>query len=139
MKWHKPLVDWSDSRYDWLRKVNYVTAKDVKFTVDLILNLQVECPDLRSRYMDLDYCKVIDDYTIVFRWKKKLYNSLVFTADFSPIPKFIYSCDEDGNPYPHDILGTKFNSHWYNNRFIGCGPYEFIYYKPRFCNKAKKK
>ncbi|MEQ8223496.1 MAG: ABC transporter substrate-binding protein [Candidatus Eremiobacterota bacterium] len=130
VKWHKPAVNWSNSRYDWLKGDHYVTAKDVKFTIDMILNPQVECAAKRNYYQDLEYCRVIDDYTVVFRWKKKTYNSLNFTLGFTPIPEFIYGYDEDGKPYPKENLGLKFNEHWYNMKFIGCGPYEFVSYEP---------
>jgi len=138
VRWHKPVVDWSNPRYDWLKGIHYVTAKDVKFTVDLILNTQVECASLRNYYSDLEYCKVIDDYTVVFRWKKKVYNSLSFTIGFAPIPEFLYSCDEDGQPFDDETLGLKFNEHWYNDRFIGCGPYEFMSYDPGVAIKLKR-
>ena len=53
IRWHKPVVDWSNPRYEWLKGVHYVTAKDVKFTIDLIQNPQVDCASLRDYYKDL--------------------------------------------------------------------------------------
>lgn len=139
VRWHKPAVDWSDPRYDWLKGIHYLTAKDVKFSVDLILNQQVECAHLRNYYEDLEYCKVIDDYTVVFRWKKKTYNSISFTVGFSSIvPEFLYAYDEDGERFPDETLGLKFNEHWYNDKFIGCGPYEFVSYEPGVAIKLKR-
>lgn len=129
IKWHRPAVDWANPRYDWLKGDHFVTAKDVKFTIDIILNKQVECPSLRNYYLDVDYVKVIDDYTVVFRWKKKTYNSVSFTVSFMPIPEFIYGYDEDGKPFPKETIGLRFNDHWYNKKAIGCGPYEFVSYE----------
>lgn len=138
VKWHRPVVDWSNKRYEWLKGDHELTAKDVKFTVDLILNPQVECPFLRNYYLDLESCKVIDDYTVVFRWKKKTYQSLSFTVEFAPIPEFIYGYDENGKPFEKSVAGLKFNNHWYNNRPIGCGPYEFVSYEQGSSLKLKR-
>ncbi|MEQ8189948.1 MAG: ABC transporter substrate-binding protein [Candidatus Eremiobacterota bacterium] len=138
VKWHNPAVDLSNPRYNWLKGEHYVTAKDVKFTIDLILNPLVECDAKRNYYKDLEYCKVIDDYTVIFKWKKKLYNSLNFTLGFAPIPEFIYGYDEDGRAYSKENVGLKFNEHWYNMKFIGCGPYEFISYTPRVSIKLAR-
>lgn len=138
VKWHRPVVDWQSGRYDWLKGDHELTAKDVKFTVDLIKNPQVECPHLRNYYEDLDYVKIIDDYTVVFRWKKKTYNSLSFTVGFSPIPEFIYGYDEDGKPFEKSVFGLRFNNHWYNMKPIGCGPYEFVSYVQGASLKLKR-
>lgn len=128
VKWHRPQVDWKSGRYDWLKGDHELTAKDVKFTADLILNPQVECPQQRNFYEDLEKVEIIDDYTVVFKWKKKTYNSLSATVGFSPIPEFIYGYDESGKAFDKSIAGLKFNNHWYNMKPIGCGPYEFVSY-----------
>lgn len=129
VKWHTPRVDWSNPRYNWLKGDHYLTAKDVKFSIDVILNRQVECPQLRNYYEDLDSVKIINDQVVVVKWKKKTYNSIAFTLGLYIIPEFIYACDEDGKPFPKEIFGLKFNQHWYNQKAIGCGPYEFISYE----------
>lgn len=138
VKWHRPQVDWSNKRYDWLKGDHELTARDVKFTADLILNPQVECPQLRNYYEDLDKVEIIDDYTVVFKWKKKTYNSLSFTVGFNPIPEFIYGYDEDGKPFDKSVFGLRFNNHWYNMKPIGCGPYEFVSYVQGSSLKLKR-
>lgn len=138
IKWHKPLLDWSDPKNDWLKGVHYFTARDVKFTIDLILNPQVECAHISNYYKELDYCKVIDDFTIVFKWKKKVYNSLEFTVGFTPIPEFIYAFDKNGRRFSVENIAEEFNNHWYNDRFIGNGAYEFIFYEPGDKIKLKR-
>jgi ABC-type transport system substrate-binding protein len=125
VKWHKPLVDLSNPKYKWLDKEHYVTAQDIKYTVDLIKNPLVLASHLRNYYDDVDEVKVIDDYTLVIRWKKKTYQSLTFTLGLYPTPKWLYSRNESGKPYSAEVAGLKFNEHWYNNRAIGCGPYSF--------------
>ncbi|MHC9541986.1 MAG: ABC transporter substrate-binding protein [Vulcanimicrobiota bacterium] len=130
VKWHEPAVDFSNPRYAWLKGEHYLTAKDVKFTMDMIMNSQVECSHLRNYYEDLDYVKVIDDYTVVYKWKKKTYTALIWSIGFPNVPEFLYGYDEDGKPFPKEIIGLKFNSHWYNTKgAIGCGPYKFVSYE----------
>lgn len=124
--WHAPAVDPANPRYAWLEGDHEVTADDVKFTVDLILNPQVEASHLRNYYEDLEYCRVVDRYTVVFRWKKRTYNSISFTLGFTPMPRFLYAFDEDGEEFPPATLGLRFNEHWYNQRTVGTGPYRFV-------------
>lgn len=125
VKWHRPLVDLDDPQYSWLGGDHCVTAHDIKFTVDTILNPQVEAGFGRSYYQDLDSVEVVDDHTVVFRWKKKLYTNAASTLEVDILPEFIYAYDEDGRRFPKEAFGFKFNNHWYNDRMIGCGPYEF--------------
>ncbi len=138
IKWHTPQVDWDSGRYDWLKGDHYLTAKDIKFTLDTIVNPQVECPQLRNYYTDYESSKIIDDYTIVIKWKVKTYNSLSFTVGLTPLPEFIYAYDEDGIRFPKEIAGLKFNNHWYNTKPIGFGPYEFVSYEQGSSIKLKR-
>ena len=126
IKWHKPAVDLTNPRYAWLKGDHEFTAHDVKFTVDLIKNTQVEAAHLRNYYEDLEECKVIDDYTVVLKWSKKTYNSIAFSMGVYPLPEFLYAYDEDGERFPEETMGLRFNEHWYNNKAIGTGPYQFV-------------
>ena len=130
VKWHKPAVNWSDPRYQWLKGDHFLTARDIEFTINTILNTQVECAFLRNYYQDLESVKVIDDHTVVIRWKRKIFHSLSFTLGLGILPEFLYTRDEDGNPYPPETFGLKFNEHWYNRKAIGTGPYEFVSWEP---------
>ncbi len=126
LKWHRPAVDWSNPRYEWLNKDHPVTASDIKYTLDLILNPQVQASHLANYYQDIEYVKVVNERTLIIRWKKKTYQSVSFTLGLWPTPEWLYGYDEDGKPFPKETSGLKFNEHWYNNRAIGCGPYEFV-------------
>ncbi len=126
VKWHRPVVDWNDPRYEWLKGDHYVTADDVKFAVEMILNPDVPAAHLRNYYQDLASCTVVDSRTLVFRWKRKLYHSLSAICGLFPLPRFLYAYDEDGNPFPPETIGREFTNHWYNDRPIGCGPYRFV-------------
>lgn len=126
VKWHPPSVDLTDPRYEWLKGDHLVTAWDVKYTIDLILNPSVQAAHIRNYYQDIESVKVLDDHTLIIRWKKKTYQSFAFTLGLFPTPRWLYAYDEDGQPFPPATAGLKFNEHWYNNRAIGCGPYQFV-------------
>lgn len=134
--WQKPSVNLTKPEYKWLKGEHYVTAQDVKFTVDLILNPAVET--VGNNFQNFSSCDVIDDYTVIFKWKKKLFSNLSSTLSFTPVPKFIYGFDEHGKAFPEETLGLNFNRHWYNRKFIGCGPYEFVSYEPGAIIKLKR-
>ena len=138
VKWHRPAVDWSDPKCEWLKGDHFVTAEDVKFAFDLIMNPQVEAASLRNYYQDVESVEVVDELTVVFRWKKKVYHSLTFTVGFVPVPKFLYAFDENGKPFPPETLGREFNTHWYNDRPIGCGAFEFAGYETGVSLKLKR-
>ena len=124
--WHRPQVDDSNPRYKWLQKDHYVTADDFVYTLDLILNPQVGAAHSRNYYMDIEWYKAIDEHTLQIRWKVKTYQSVGSTLELYPTPRWLYAFDEDGIEFPQNTAGLRFNEHWYNNRAIGCGPYEFL-------------
>lgn len=130
--WHPPAnVDLNDPKFAWLKGDHEVTAEDMVFTFDIILNPQVENGSLKNYYAELESAKAIDPHTLVVRWKKKQYGNLEFTLALFPLPKFIFAYDADGKPFSQDTLGIRFNQHWYNNKgFVGAGPYRMETYKP---------
>ncbi|MDP7422706.1 MAG: ABC transporter substrate-binding protein [bacterium] len=130
VKWHSPAVDWSNPRYEWLKGEHYLTARDIDFSLKIILNPQVEAASLRNYYQDIESVKVLDDHTIQIRWQKKIFHSVSSTLGVPILPEFLYAYDEDGNPYLKETFGLKFNEHWYNRKAIGTGPYEFISWDP---------
>ena len=130
--WHVPSgVDLDDPRYAWLRGEHELTARDLAFTLDMILNPQVQNGALKNYYAELESWKAIDDHTFVVRWKKKLYLNIESTLGIAPIPEFLFAYEEDGTRIPDSTLGLKFNQHWYNNKgFVGAGPYRMASYEP---------
>lgn len=125
-RWHRPQVDFSNPRYKWLENDHYVTANDFVYTLDLILNPQVNAAHSRNYYLDIESYKALDKYTLQIRWKVKTYQSVGSTLELYPTPRWLYAFDEDGVEYPSNTSGLRFNEHWYNNRAVGCGPYEFV-------------
>jgi ABC-type transport system substrate-binding protein len=113
-----------------------LTADDVKFTFDVILNKNVDAASTRSYYEDAD-AKVeadkikivvtqVDKYTIKVKWKKPYFQAEEFTLGIPIIPKHVYSVDAKNEPISLDISSEEFakgfNDHWANSMLIGTGP-----------------
>ena len=132
IKWQKPAgVDLSLDKYAWLDKPHELTAKDFKFTLDITMNTQVENGFARNYYEDLESWKVVDDYTFIVRWKRKLFGNIENTVSIGPVPEFLWAYDENGERFPDETIGMKINQHWYGNKgVVGTGPYRFAEYKP---------
>lgn len=132
VRWHSVSgVNLDHPRYAWLREDHEVTAHDLAFTLELIQNPQVRAGAWKSYYAGLESWKAIDDYTFVVRFKQKEYLNTIATAELWPTPRFLYTRDEDGTPFPKETLGLRFNQHWYDTKgFVGAGPYRLTSYVP---------
>ena len=98
-----------------------VTADDVKFTTEVILDPNVNCASLRGYYADLERVEVVSDRELVFHWKKRYYGSLSATLELFPLPRHFYC------PNGRKFDGRKFNDdHRRNRMIVGCGPYRFV-------------
>ncbi|MEM8883579.1 MAG: ABC transporter substrate-binding protein [Planctomycetota bacterium] len=131
-KWHMP-PDVDLVQFPHLKGEHPVTARDMEFALDMITNGQTNAANLRSYYDKLDSYEVIDDHTIVVRWKETLFTSLAWSMGAYIMPRFIYAYDERGNEYPPETIGSEFNTHWYDQLRVGpagCGPYRFMKYEP---------
>ena len=130
--WQDPSVDWDSGRFDWLREEKMVTAHDVVFMMDMLMNPQVTgAAPLRSYFDDLVSYEATDDYTFVIKYKRRIYSQRsVGLPSLYPVPEHIYAYDEDGNRYDEEILGQKFQDHWYNPMGMGYGPYRLTKLEP---------
>lgn len=124
--WHEPRVDWASGEYEWLRGKHQVTAHDIVFTLAMIMNPQVtKAAPLRSYLKDLESFTAPDDFTFVMEFKTKVYDQMsIIVPSMYPTARFLYEYDEDGSKFDAEILGQKFQDHWYNPMGLGCGPYE---------------
>jgi peptide/nickel transport system substrate-binding protein len=127
-KWHTPAVDLTKHKH--LGGTHYVTARDYKFTIDLINNPQTDCAPKRSYYSDVESMTLVDDHTLVVRWKKSVFHSIGFTLTLGIVPEFLYAYGEDGKRFPDETIGQQFNDHYYNKvGVVGCGPYRMASYE----------
>lgn len=122
--WQTPRVDFNDPKNAWLKEPRKVTAEDCVFYFELVQNPQVEAGALKSYYEDLEKAWVVDEHTFKVKWKKPVYHSFSFTAETYPMPKWLYTKDEEGKDLPAETMGLKFNNHWAAKFALGTGPYQ---------------
>lgn len=133
-------------------KKHQVTAHDFKFYYDAMMNRHVGeagAVALRNYYDGIEEMRVIDDFTIVVRWKTKQikdehgqekfqmkYMSKSLTGALRPLARFVYQYfsdgtkiiaeDEDPNTYrTNPVWAQNFSHHWANNIIVSCGSWLF--------------
>jgi peptide/nickel transport system substrate-binding protein len=87
-----------------------LTAEDVKFTYDIMMDETTIAPHIQSYFVDVTSCEIIDDYTVRYTCTKPYYRHLVMIGGIEIIPKHIYG---EGD----------FNNHPNARKPIGTGPY----------------
>lgn len=124
--WHPPAVDLNEANFEWLREQRTVLADDFVFAMEITLDPQVEAAHLRNYYDKFDGIEVINDHEFIVRWSASEYTNLSATLGLSPLPRWLYGVDQQGEAYDATEQGRRFNDHWYNQMAIGTGPFRFI-------------
>jgi len=141
--WHKPILESDADTYGWLdegttcREGHFengrcrVTAHDLVFMLDMLMNEQVAgAAPLRSYFEKLEGYEAVDDFTFRIRFSKGEYFQDLIARELYPMAEHVYAYDEEGTRYPDEILGQRFEEHWYNPNALGAGPYRFIRFEP---------
>jgi len=102
----RPGILWQDGKP--------VTADDVVYSFDRIMDPKVDAPHLRVYYQDIDKVEKLDDLTVRFTYKKPYFLALEFCGGIPIIPKHLFDNGED------------FNKHSQNRFPVGNGPYKFV-------------
>lgn len=135
----------------FLRK-HQVTAHDFKFFYDAMMNPHVDGEQavaLRTYYNDIEEIRIVDDFTLVVRWKTRKvkgedgkerlqmkYLAKSFTGGLRPLARFVYQYFADGSKIIADdadpniyrtnpIWAQNFSHHWASNVIVSCGPWLF--------------
>lgn len=131
--WPVPAVDFSSGRYDWLKSDHEVTADDFAFALDIIANPQISggVSGLRNYFDAFKTYEIINKHQLRLNFKERLFTNLgTVLEDLLPMPRWLYMYDEDGRKFDNATWGLKFNEHWFNQKFIGVGPYKFVEWVP---------
>ncbi len=128
-----------------------VTAHDYKFYLDAVMNPHVQKPGavaLRNYIGDIEQIEVIDDLTLVVRWKvhqieedgkeipKIRYIAKLWSGALTPLPGFVYKYFSDGSKIIEDdsdpetyrtnsVWAQNFSEHWAKNVIVSCGAWIF--------------
>lgn len=127
IRWHDPEPEML-AAHPWLKEPRFVTAKDVKFTVDLLRDPAAASP-LAYLYDDLESIEIRDEHTIEMTWKRPNFYARAITLELQPIPEHIWASDPDGVRYPDADIGPQFGKHWFGKSICGSGPLRFVEYK----------
>ncbi|MBI1317347.1 MAG: hypothetical protein GC168_00175 [Candidatus Hydrogenedens sp.] len=89
-----------------------LTAKDVKFTFDKMMDPGVDAAHYRSYFVNVTSCETPDDYTVIFRCNEPYWLHLIYLGGLPILPEHIYA---EGD----------FNDHAFARKPLGSGPYKF--------------
>ena len=78
-----------------------MTAADVKFSFDKVMDPKVDAPHLRNYFEDITGCEEVDTHTVRFTCNKPYYRHLVMIGGLYIIPRHIYG-EGDFNNHPNN-------------------------------------
>lgn len=116
-----------------------VTAHDYKFYYDAVMNLAIADSGAVARrifFEDMESVEVVDDLTLVVKWKKPKYVASLLTAALKPLPEFVYKYYPNGKKIvegeeaedtyrKNSVWAFNFTNHWAKNIIVGCGAWLF--------------
>jgi peptide/nickel transport system substrate-binding protein len=126
---------------NWVQGRCRVTAHDVIFWIEMMMNAQVGgAASIRSYFKDMDMAQVkaTGDFSFQIKFKSKKYKNDQVAKWFSTLPEFVYAYDESGTRFEDAVIGKRYSEHWYNPRAIGNGPYRFVEFRPGEVLKLEK-
>ncbi len=128
--WHRPALDLSDPKYEWMRGKHEVTTEDCVFTLDMIFNERADTGSMRSEFEGVVDYKAIDRYLLWVKYKEaNFYSTGVLLSSLRPMAKWIYAHEADGSPIDEAALAQRFASHWFSKMMCGYGPYKWKEYR----------
>jgi len=128
--WHEPVVDRASGGFEWLRGEHRVTAHDLVFTLDVIMNPQVTSAAPMRSYLDnLESYRAVGDFTIELVFSDARFKHREVLKALFPMPEFLYAFDENGRRFDDEVFGQRFQEHWYELA-PGCGPYRHTEFEP---------
>lgn len=87
-----------------------LTAADVKFTYDIMMDPATIAPHLQSYFVNVTGCEMLDDYTVRYTCSQPYYRHDVMLGSIEILPKHVYGTGD-------------FNNHPNNRNPVGSGPY----------------
>lgn len=101
-----------------------MTAEDVNFTFDTIMNEHVDAADQRSYLSEVESYEALDKYTFRAIYGKQYWYARNVLGGQVVLPRKIYDPDNLQQRDPK-AFGKRFNESEYNRKPVGTGPYKF--------------
>ena len=99
-----------------------LTAEDIVFTTEAIIDPQVPCYTFKSNAEDIEKVEALDEYTVQFTLKRGLATRLSVISEVPPLPKHLFEKDREANP---DLKQGKYYRNL-ANKPISNGPYKLV-------------
>jgi len=116
------------AEHPWLAEPRFLTAQDVKFSVDILRDPNAGSP-LAYLFDELESITVKDELAIEVVWKRPNFYARAITMEIQPIPEHIWGSDPNGVRYSDADVGAQFGKHWFGKSMCGTGPLRFVEYK----------
>ncbi|ARN57738.1 peptide-binding protein [Sedimentisphaera salicampi] len=97
----------------WFSDGEPVTAEDVKFTYETIMDVEIDAANIRNYFVDFKSCEVVNDRTVVFNMKRPYFLAFGMIGETPIIPKHVYEY-EDAQDFNSNISDP-----------VGSGPFVF--------------
>ncbi len=129
--WQVPEIA-KKSEFEWLNKKVPLTANDFVATFETVMNPDVECPQKKAYWDDMESVTALANNIVQVKWKVKVYTSLNTSMSISPLPRHIYSFNEKGEEYSKEEYGLAMNKHWFDEmrQAVGVGAYVLDEFTP---------
>lgn len=85
-----------------------MTAHDVQFSYDWIMNPKVAAPRQRAYYQKFEYVKALDDFTVEFKFREPYFAALGLCGELEILAKHYYSqfTEDEFNEKPGLLFGS---------------------------------
>jgi len=108
-------IEWEDGKP--------LTAEDVKFSYDIIMNVNVNAQRQRAYFANITKCEIQDDGgTVYFHNSKPYFQQFDFVAGIGVLPRHVFDPEQYGGD--ELALGQAFNDHPFRTRPVASGPYK---------------
>ncbi|MHC4134314.1 MAG: ABC transporter substrate-binding protein [Planctomycetota bacterium] len=124
--WHRPALDLEE--YPWLKEQRYVTAQDVKWTIEIMMNPNAGSPH-RYQWEKVSDIEIVNDRQLLITWEQAQFYNRARVTGIQPYPTHIWTRDPLGKPYSKADMAAAFNDHWSSKIIVGNGPYRFVEWK----------
>jgi len=88
-----------------------ITTRDVKFTLDKVLDPKIPAINKSPYFQKLDHLEVVDDHTMTFVWKEPFAPAIYAITQLWPIPEHVYGVGD-------------FLTNPANRKPVGSGPFK---------------